>query len=221
MDISNKTLALFLVAAMVVSITGTFISLNNLNKIQPGGKLGGLTGFATNETGNVTLQIAKVVSIRFANATLDWGSGFVDPSDAANLCTMETNGTGWNNASCKDFNTVGSHLVLENNGSLRVSVELNFSQNATDLLGDNVAALMQYNVSENETNSCLTAGAGLTQSSWNDTTTDYEPIVCTNLTFEDATDSLAIDFKVAFNTNITGGSKQLNITALATQLAGQ
>ncbi len=222
MDISNKTLAFFLVAAMIVSIAGTFISLNNMNRIQPGSKLGGLTGFATNETGNVTLQISKIASLRFANATLDWGSGSVDGSAEDNFCTMETNGSGWNNASCKDFNVVGSHLVLENNGSLFVDVKLNFSNTSALMFPqDTYNPILQYNVTENETNSCGTAGAELTQSTWNNTIITYEPIVCSNLSYADDTDSLAIEFKIGFSTQAAGGSRTLDVTAYGTEKAGQ
>lgn len=59
MDISNKTLAMFLVAAIVVSIAGTIISLNKITEVGPGG----LTGMAPTDTGNVTVNVGATVSI--------------------------------------------------------------------------------------------------------------------------------------------------------------
>lgn len=220
MDVSNKTLALFLIAAMVISIGGTLISLNNMNRLTTPGKIG-LTGFATNETGNITLEISKIASIRFAQATLDWGSGYVDPSDGSNTCVMETNGSGWNNASCIDFSAVSSHLILENNGSLFVEVELEFSDNPTSLFGSNTNAILQYNVSNSESGSCAFVADIATAVGWNNTVTAYNPIVCTNLSYVDSKDTLAIEFKVGFNTSIQQKAYQLNITAFGTALAGQ
>ena len=54
-DISNRTLAILLVTAIVVSLGAT---VNVLNQLQPGA-----AGRATSGTGNVTLQVSSTVSI--------------------------------------------------------------------------------------------------------------------------------------------------------------
>jgi len=218
MNVSNKLLGLVLVASIFISLFGAFMSIYRINSINQSDFFGtgSPTGYATNDTANVTLTVAKVASIRFVNSSCNWGSGSVgtQPND---YCLMETNGSGWINDSaggCVDFSTVSRCLILENNGSAKVSVELNFSHNATDLLGLNAGALLQYNVSNNETNSC----SNLTQSDWNDTTTAYEPIVCTNFSSTGSSNSLLLDFKVGFNASISQGQKLLNVTAYATSI---
>ncbi len=222
MNISNKALVLFLVMSIFVSIFGVSMSIYKLNTIKPVPILQGKspTGFATNDTGNVTLNIAKTASIKFVNSSCDWGSGSPG-TNIGDYCLLETNGSGWVNntaGGCVGFNTVSQCLVLENNGTARVSLDLNFSQNATALLGGNSGALLQYWVVENETNSCGTAGANLTEGSWNDTTIAYEPIVCTDFSYFGSSNTLLIDFRVGFNSTISQGQKLLNLTAYATSI---
>ena len=70
MEISNKTLALLLVAAIVVSIGGTLISLNNVNQ--------GITGHVTsNATGTTSVNVGAVTTLRFDISSVDFGAGSV------------------------------------------------------------------------------------------------------------------------------------------------
>jgi hypothetical protein len=60
MDISNKTLAIFLVAAIFISLCGTLVSLNKLSSM-------GFTGYAINDTdlGYTNFSITSNVSLVF------------------------------------------------------------------------------------------------------------------------------------------------------------
>lgn len=217
MKINNKVLVLLLAVSIFFSVFGAFVSLQKISTIKPLPFLASNpTGFATNDTANVTLIIQKVASIRFVNSSCNWGTGAVGTS-ADDYCTLESNGSGWVNntlGGCVGFNTVSACLILENNGSARVQVQLNFSHNATSLFGELSSPILWYNVSNNETGSCQL----LTQDDWNETTLKYEPIVCTNFSSISSANTLRIDFKAGFDANIAQGLKEMNLTALATSI---
>ena len=135
MEISNKMLAWFVVAAVVVSIFGTVISLNKLNKTNS------LTGFATsNTTGTANVAITTQTVLRFVISAVDFGSGQINTSGGYYNCTMGINdsnpGTIIKSAGCIGFNTtVGSTFQLQNAGTTYLNVTLNFSKNAADFIG--------------------------------------------------------------------------------------
>ena len=58
MEISNKTLAILLLAAVAVSLGGTIISMNSLNRL---GEIT-TTGYATDPTGIVNLSVDQFVT---------------------------------------------------------------------------------------------------------------------------------------------------------------
>jgi hypothetical protein len=217
MEFNNKTLALVLVVTVVLTVFGTMYNINKLSSLHVSTLPEVPAGFAgLTDSANVTLVISKTVSIRFENSSCNWGSGQVLGS-----CVMETNGTGWiNSTTCSGFSTVGSCILLENNGSARVSVKLNFSSNET-LFGtvSSTGSLFQYNITNNESGSCGTWVAQAT-SPWADlgNFTQVEPVICDNLYITDTSDSLLINFKVGFNESITSGNKLLNITAIASSV---
>ena len=116
MDISNKTLAWLLIGAIIVSILGTFTALNRIQKL-------GITGAATTTQGTATVNITTSQSIRFAVATIDWGTGGVNTTAGYNNCTLYTDGTS-NGPGCYGFDTVSQGLVLENDGNQNVNVTI-------------------------------------------------------------------------------------------------
>lgn len=130
MDISNKTLAMFLVAAIVVSIAGTTISLNKLGGVGSNAP----TGYATTDIGNVTINIGAAVSIIInttgSSDTLAFGctpSGDSDviinsenTSDTPTYCP-----TNPNNATIKVYN----------DGNVDANVSINVSN-----VGENTSA---------------------------------------------------------------------------------
>ena len=70
-DISNQTLATLLVAAIVISLGGTIISLNRLGGIMP------LTGHATSSMANITVTGAADIDV---TNNIDLGTGTANTS---------------------------------------------------------------------------------------------------------------------------------------------
>ena len=73
-DISNRTLALLLVTAIVVSLGATVYTLNVMSGVRLP------TGRAGSEAGEVNLTVESAISILLWNNTIDFGYGFVNTS---------------------------------------------------------------------------------------------------------------------------------------------
>jgi hypothetical protein len=202
MDISNKTLAIILVAAVVVSLAGTIISLNKLN---------GITGFATTPTGIAEVQVNTTSSIRFAVATVNWTSGSVN-STYVN-CTMDTVGN--LSSGCIGFHSVSQALVLENDGNVPVNVSLRAASSNSTFIGGTLVGggpEFMYNVTVNETNSC---GAPV-PAAWTDVNLSSPgTLICPYLDYTDGNDSLKIGLWINIPYTASSGIKSNTLTATA------
>ena len=113
MDISNKALAMFLLAAIVVSLGGTIVSLNRLGSITT-------TGF-TPASGEVLLSLDEVISITTAdNATVDFGNC---ENDAGTAQTVNSEGGADTSTVCDEF-SAPAWIAVRNNGNVDVNVTI-------------------------------------------------------------------------------------------------
>ncbi len=153
--ISNRTIAMLLIATIAIYLGGTFISLN---KLADSGYMA--TGFAggANDTGEVKLNIQSQTDITWVIDSIEWGTGYVD--SACNNCTMYVNGStnldatcdgtvnvcGYDTTCCKSFNWSNVSLMLRNQGNQPVSVAMNITQNHTDWFGANTPAGLDFKI---------------------------------------------------------------------------
>jgi len=138
-EISNKTLALLLIAAIIISLGGMFITLNRLKQIFVPGVA--VTGLATDE-GTLTLTIAENVLVNFTIDTMDWGTGAIDSGKSK--CLLQSNftngsatgpwGVAGNNCTVDTFYGNVSGFVVENQGNRNVSLNIT-GGTATTLFG--------------------------------------------------------------------------------------
>lgn len=124
-DISNRTLATLLIAAIVVSLGGTLLSLNRLQE--------GVTGNAQLDTGTASVTVQQAVSIILQNppgADVDFGTGRVNASKSgcsqrAQLLALDTGysdvGDCWLEIA---QSTPPTGWVVENDGNLNASVNI-------------------------------------------------------------------------------------------------
>lgn len=212
MELSNKTLAWLVLAAIVVSLTGTILSINSLN----------MTGLVTyNTTGNASVSITTQTQLNFVIASLSFGSGSVNGSGGYN-CTMYINKTTSPNITqiggCVGFNTtnLGGVLTLQNDGNTVINVTLNFTANATDFIGGggapNPAPQFMFSAANNESASCTT----LYDTSWTNVVESTPTTICEGLNYADVSDSLAVGLFVVIPSNTPQGSKTVTITAQGT-----
>jgi hypothetical protein len=98
MDITNKTLALFLIAGLSVSAICSLLVFTRL-----GGDPWSTTGFAAaNTTGKTNFSVQSSFSIKFNNNLIPFGTGFANNSRG---CQMGTNNTPPQiNSGCSGFN---------------------------------------------------------------------------------------------------------------------
>jgi len=168
-EMSNRTLALLLVGAIVISLAGTFISLSKLSRIS------GLTGLAvdTDENATVTLNILSRTEVNWTVFEINWGSGYVDSGySGCNLSTHGLNGsrtgiysTEGDGCDTDSFNSTArsgdttSGLVLENVGNKNVTLNITSTKNAAEFIGG-TDPIYWFNVTDNtamggETYSCM------------------------------------------------------------------
>jgi hypothetical protein len=153
MEFTNKTLALLLVVTLVLSMSGTLLSLSRLESFNR--SEGVVSGRAGSDIGNVTLQINNTASLIFTVKAVNFGSGSVNSSSGALNCSLNSMGlvAPYN---CVGFTAVTQGLVLENDGNQNLSVELASNVNNITFIGGTQGggSRFDWNVTENETGTC-------------------------------------------------------------------
>jgi hypothetical protein len=118
MEFSNKALAIFLLAAMVVSLGGTIISLNRLNEVKT-------VGYATSATGIVQLTISQSLSITTADGnSVDFGS-CTPPAGAGVTANVTSDILENTTASCTGYTQ--TNISVRNDGNVNATVSANSS----------------------------------------------------------------------------------------------
>lgn len=204
MNMSNKNMALLLVAALVISLGGTFLSLDKINEIiimaPPAVTGGALTG-----SGRVNLTISTNASCT-VDSSVEFGSG--SPTGAITISTETAN-----TANFTDCNagTACLGIYVNNTGNSLLNVSFNSTENGTTFLGAGAAnADFKYliDVSEPDSTDACTGTEGA--SSWTET-----PIaktrVCDKLNFSDTRDAVSLEFNISLDENTPTGLKETTI----------
>ncbi|MGB9708333.1 MAG: hypothetical protein ACPLXC_03370 [Candidatus Pacearchaeota archaeon] len=157
MSISNKTLVFLLVIAIVVTIFGTWYSIDSINKFAS------ITGFQT--SGNVTVNITERVEINVTQPNCAFGSGYVTPPAAYAIlhpgnespyCATGENPfadtkTNWANTTAYNPGCI----VVRNDGNRWAKVNVSSGKNPNTFIGGTNPNVTVW--SENkETDSCAT-----------------------------------------------------------------
>jgi hypothetical protein len=174
MNLSNKSLALILVAAIVVSLGGTALSLIRLNQVT-------YTGRASTDTGTTNFTLQSDLNIIFRVTNLDFGAGYINASGGlGGWCILDSNNTSPLASDCLNFSALNSSLVLENVGNVNASIGLHTNASAAEFIGGAVPAAPQWNwsVQNNESGSCL---GTLPNASWSPVNKTGDIVVCTNM----------------------------------------
>lgn len=126
MSVSNKTLSILLLAAIVVSLGGTFISLNRLGTLP----MTGYQAFGENATGTINLSVQERVEITLENRSIDFGDCQLKPGALGLL--VNTEGDEDTEDYCSGFNDSTVHpITVQNTGNVNVMVmiEVNDTDN--------------------------------------------------------------------------------------------
>lgn len=124
MEITNRHLAIVIIIALVLSLSGTIFSLSLItrsNQHMP------IRGYIIRGEANLTAD--KVINLNLTNNFINFPAGYVaNESDHAYLMTNKTCAN-WSTA-CTDVLAI----VVENYGSVDINVTFNSTKNATGFL---------------------------------------------------------------------------------------
>jgi len=221
MDISNKTLAVLLVAVMFVSLGGTLISLERM------GKAGiAITGRATDtDTGVAQLELTSVTELTNHVPAINWGSGYVD--SAYTNCTMDSEGN--LGSGCVSFTSQSNGFLLENTGNTNLSVNYTSDKDATTFIGG-TNSKFQLKVNENSVegqsgenstqDTVASCGGAWTPATYTDITTGGSYLCGSGssypLSFEASEDAAVVDIRVVVPEDAPLGQKNATLTFTGT-----
>jgi hypothetical protein len=130
-NISNKTIFILVLLAIIISLGGTWLSLSKLQMI-------GITGKApipiTQGTATFTSQENMVINV--TQASVDWGTVQVGAGNATCSVNSET-GTYYRCSNCTGTacNTVNSSLLVTNIGNVYVNITVSAGKAPEDFIG--------------------------------------------------------------------------------------
>ena len=208
MEMSNRSLALLLVAAVIVNLGGTMVSLNKLNHQ-------GVTGLAL---GEVELSITTNASCAVLT-NISFGTG----SPQALTLSTDTANSPYNN--CATSNLCQG-LVINNTGNVNLNVSMQSNVTGSTLLaGQSGAADSEFQWTEKSGNVTATTANGtfsgcmrlLTSNySWYPVNTSANPI-CYNLTFAKDADAMTAEFNITIEPTLPPGPRSAGLTVTCAQ----
>jgi len=203
--ISNRTLALLLVAAIVVSLGGTLISLDRLRQVSmPGTPVKGMV-----TTGTITATIQEHTQLNFTDNIVNWGT---ITAVGMGGCYLTTEG---GVGGCTGATPQNDGLTIENIGTTNMSVNISSDKNGAALVGG-TGAWFAFKTAENEANSCH---SGLNYTVYENITAGTRYTVCNLLRPETANDNMDLDFqlKIPQDRSLVG-AQTATITGYATKV---
>ena len=228
MEVSNKTILALLVATVVISLGGTYISLSAINDRLTSIGLAPITGFAVVPNATATVTITGGSSIRFTAATITFGEGSVDVANDATNCTLSTlPGSYGDKSGCSGFTTDVNHgLTIENDGNTNLSVTLRTNVTPGEFIGID-SALFLWNVTLNQSESCVNSssdGNGFVDPNTTssgcrghaddeacgsifENVSNTAKIICPRLLYDDDHDALNIDINISIPFDAPLGAK--------------
>jgi hypothetical protein len=193
MEISDQTLIILTVIALITTVGGTVLILQKLGPDVPA-----LTGLASAVTGTVNVTIDPTVSIILNVDHINFSGGSVVSGSL--ITELNTTGADGGGANPSTFADPGDFLI-ENNGNVDVNLTINGTPAANWIGGTSPTYRFSHNApgtddgcANNRTNTApTTLNAGLLE-------------FCINLTFTDAADTTNISIYLGIPSDIPSGS---------------
>jgi hypothetical protein len=204
MEITNKTLSLLLIAAIVIGLGGTLLSLNKINE--------GLTGQVTS-SGRVNLTINSSTSCTFLS-NVDFGTGN-RPGTATTIGTNLTNSLNFRDCTT-DTNCTG--MMLNNSGNVDVNVTFNSSVQGAAFMGGASAANsdFRYWTLNGTTTQTLQGCRNMTNKLGDVPTTPT--LICQNLTYSAGNTIITIHYNITIRPDTPANAKLAYIMADCNQI---
>ena len=202
-DVSNKTLAILVGVAIVVSLIG-------LLSVGRGG-ITYLTGMSGSGTGPVSVNLSSEVSI-LITSSIDFGNGRVNSTNPNATLDSDANtvvGGSWT--------PVQKYIKVENDGTVNISVNVSADGNnrAAGLIGG-TNPLFQLKGVATEASSCVTLGTTYTNVP-NSTEAPFN--ICDRLRFGKTNDEFNVSALVAIPSDAGTGQRNATLTFSASQVS--
>jgi len=198
-DMSNRSLALLLVAAIVISLGGTMLSLTKLND------LSGITGMALTGSGQVNVSVEQNASCT-VDTSVDFGSG--QPQAATIDTDSDNTAYGFNDCSANADTTCGG-IIVNNTGNRLLNVTFSSTKDGSEFLGGtSLDNQFQYKIddAEIENNACEDPGS----SSYTNVPTTATKL-CNILNYTTDRNTILMDFQVEIKPDTPPGTKTTTI----------
>ena len=223
--VSNKSLAVLIIAAVVISLGGTIINLNKLNQFyslknqESSNKE--FTGLATG-TGYVNLSITSSARCG-VDTNVSFGSSG-QPSVTYSLTSDKDNSLTTTFQNCTDAASTNNCKGIQINNTGNVNLNLTFTSNvdATSLLGSQTGLssadfrywIINGSTTTNASQGCRNFTNGTTQltAGTQINMPTYEQQICNNLTFTDGNDVMHLEFNVTLQPDILPTTKTATLT---------
>jgi len=218
-EISNQTLALLLIIALVISLGGTLLSLQKM------GQPIAITGLAgSNVTrGNFTLTVSDVTWINFSRKSCSFGTGY---AIGGNPCKMNTSGYENLSGCSTGFTGAGCNFPLEikNIGNNNVTLNLTFKNSSAFLGGASAQVWFKMlNGTSTLTNpGCRQRNTNMSKfASWREISRAWwSNRTCDRFTFGTGQNTVSIHMQVRFGPDALTGQRINLITAIGTTIIG-
>jgi hypothetical protein len=218
MELTNKSLAVLLLAAMVISLGGTVISLNKIKQVE-------YVGYATTATGTIDLTVAGLASITSVdNNAINFGT--CAPITGIGIVANVTSDLLENTTVvCPTFSTL-DNISIRNDGNVNASVTLQPSlcapgvgnTSCTFLASSSNSALFMYKTAmggTGYTNGCTGTLVG-SYTAFNGTQSGFT--ACSKLLYGVNNNSFVTHYKVGVPYDAPLGAATVTITYSAIQV---
>ena len=211
MDISNKILAAFLLAAIVVSLAGTIISVNKIGDLST-------TGFATAD-GTASLEILEVLDITTEDSS-SIGFGNCEIDSGADLVLDSTEDNAGVHGACDEYSS--EVIAIRNAGNQRAAVTVQASDvgeahNGTFLTSESGISYLAYKVNNAGVGSGNDGGCegNLVEEYTNFTEADQGLNLCDNLHYVQDSNSVTMDVQTILPSDVDTGEYTVTFTYTA------
>lgn len=204
LQISDRTLIVLTVIALLTTIGGTITLLQRLGQNIPQ-----LTGLASTDTATVNVTVSSTVSVKFNVDLIEFGSGTVLSGGSLTQVntTASTNPT--------TFNEPGD-FVIENDGNVEVNITINGTPAGTWIGGTSPTYRVSSRLPGSTDNGCA---KNITNNNTAITLNATLVPLCFNLTFVDINDTMNISIYVGIPSDAAAGVKTDSAVAVfATQI---
>jgi hypothetical protein len=203
---TDNLLVFVAVVAVALSLVGTIVTYNSVSKFNDF-----ITGFSVEQgVVNVTIDSSAIIEIISAGGqegqkNITWGAGIVNTTGGHTYAVLATNGTVYGG---EGWEAVNEGFIVQNIGNVNVTLNISASNAAADFIGGS-GPLFQYNLTNNEDDSCL--DFEISEGTYRDFLSGSER-VCNNFGFTAGRDKLQIDILLRIPDDSDRGTRNSTIS---------